>query len=87
MLKLAAIAFLPTASVIFGVLVVLILSFPAATRDFAQGASLMYGAAALSMLISLPVAWQIARRMLSRRERRLLDAGAGTGEAVPLRKP
>jgi hypothetical protein len=82
MLKLAALAFLPTSSVIFGALAVIILSFPAATRNFAQGAWLIYGAAALSLLIALPVSWQIARRMLSRRERKRLDASAHTGIAV-----
>ncbi len=82
MLKLAAIAFLPTSSVIFGAFMVIILSFPAATQNFVQGAWLIYGAAALSMLIALPVSWQIARRMLTRRERKLLDASAHTGVAV-----
>ncbi|MDI1283027.1 MAG: hypothetical protein PSV46_01410 [Reyranella sp.] len=73
MLKLAALAFLPTASVVFGAMVVMILSFPAVTGDFAKGAWLLYGAAALSVLVSIPIAWLVARRMLSRRERRRLD--------------
>jgi len=85
MFKLIALAFLPTASVLFGVMVILILSFPATTRDFAQGAWLIYGAAALSMLLAVPIAWQVARRMLSRREHRRLDAAAQTGEAVTLK--
>lgn len=72
MLKITALAFLPTASVVFGTMAVLILSFPAAMGDFAQAAWLMYGAAALSILVALPIAWLVARRMLSRRERRRL---------------
>jgi hypothetical protein len=82
MLKLTALAFLPTASVIFGILLVLILSFPALLSDFGASAWLLYGAAALSMIIAAPVAWWVARRMLSRRELRLLNAGAGTGHAA-----
>lgn len=76
MLKLVVIAFMPVASVTFGALVVLILSFPAASSDFARGAWLIYGAAAASVVIALPIAWFVARRMLTRRERRRLDAGA-----------
>lgn len=81
MLKLAAIAFLPTASVVFGALVLCILVFPSATNDFARGASLIYGAAGVSFAISVPIAWLVAHRMLLRRERRLLAAGAGAGAA------
>ena len=79
MLKLAAIAFLPIASVTFGVLIIPILSFPSATSDFAEGAALAYGAAALSFALAIPISWLVAYRMLTRRERRLLEAGAGTG--------
>jgi hypothetical protein len=82
MLKLAALAFLPIAALTFGILLLLIMSFPSATSDFAQGAWLIYGAAALSVVIAAPIAWLVAYRMLTRRERRLLDAGAGTGGAT-----
>jgi len=83
MLRLIALAFMPTVSVTFGILVVAILVFPAATSDFGRGASLIYGAAALSVALSIPIAWLVARQMLSRRERRLLKAGAGTDHALP----
>ncbi|WP_232478520.1 hypothetical protein [Roseomonas rosulenta] len=85
MFKLTALAFMPTSAVIFGILVIVILSFPSATTDFSEGAWLIYGSAALSIAISVPIAWLVARRMLNRRERRLIDAGAGTGThiAVP----
>jgi ABC-type Fe3+ transport system permease subunit len=76
MFRLVAIAFMPVASVIFGAFLISILVFPSATSDFATGAWLIYGAAAASVVIALPIAWFVARRMLSRRERRLLDAGA-----------
>lgn len=79
MVKLTAIAFLPTASVIFGIMLVLILSFPAGLDHFATGAWRLFGSAVLSVVIAAPIAWLVARRMLTRRELRLLNAGAGTG--------
>lgn len=87
MLKIAAVAFLPTASVTFGILVILILSFPSATSDFGRGASLIYGAAAFSSAISVPIAWFVAYRMLARRERRLVDGGAAAGKSTPISPP
>lgn len=83
MFKLAVLAFMPTTAVVFGALVVAIMSFPSATADFSQGAWLLYGAAALSIVISAPIAWLVARRMLTRRERRRLDA-SGQGGATRL---
>lgn len=79
MLKLAALAYLPTAAVLFGLLVFVILALPGTVRDFEVGAFLYYGAAGLSLLLAIPVAWLVARRMLTRRERQLLDARAGVG--------
>jgi hypothetical protein len=85
--KLAAIAFLPVASLTFGILLVLVLSVPSATSGFARGAWLIYGAAALSLALAVPIAWLVAHRMLTRRERRLLNAGAGTGAAIAQAAP
>lgn len=77
MLKVAALAYLPIAAVLFGLLVMLILALPGTVRDFEVGARLYFGAAGLSLLLALPAAWLVARRMLTRREKRLLDARAG----------
>lgn len=79
MLKVAALAFMPIVAVLLGTTAILVTSFPWLTRDFGTGASVMYGGLALSILIALPLAWLVARRMLLRREKRLLDAGAGRG--------
>lgn len=77
MLKVAALAFMPTAAVLFGLFVMMILALPGTVRDFEVGAWLYYGAAGLSLLMALPIAWVVARRMLTRRERRLMDAHVG----------
>lgn len=79
MLKLAALAYLPVAAVTFGALAILIALIPGVVRDFEVAAGLYYGAAALSLLIAAPLAWLTARNMLTRREKRLLDAHAGVG--------
>ncbi len=77
MLKVAAIAFLPLAALIFGVLVLAIVAMPGTLSDVNAGATLLYGAAALSAALAAPAAWLVARRMLTRRERHLLDIRAG----------
>ena len=79
MLKLAAVAFLPIAALFFGALVIIILMLPGTLSDFQVAASLYYGAAVLSVLLAVPAAWLEARRMLTKRERHLLDAHAGRG--------
>lgn len=79
MLKLAAVAYLPTAAALFGVFVLAIIFIFGRVRDFELGATLYYGAAGLSLLLAAPVAWLVARRMLTRREKRLLDAHVGMG--------
>ena len=79
MFKVAALAYLPIAAALFGLLVLGITAFPGVTHDFEVAASLYYGAAALSFLLAIPAAWLVARRMLTRREKRLLDAHAGMG--------
>ena len=79
MLKLAALAFAPVAAVTFGLLIIIALAIPGVGRDFEVAAGLYYGAALLSLLLAAPISMLIARRMLTRRERRLLDAHAGVG--------
>lgn len=54
-------------------------TIPQVVHDFEAATTLYYGAAVLSFLLAFPVAWVVARRMLTRREKRLLDAHAGTG--------
>lgn len=79
MLKVAALAYLPIAAVLFGLLVLAITAIPQIAHDFEAATALYYGAAVLSFVLAFPVAWLVARRMLTRREKRLLDAHAGTG--------
>ncbi|WBV42133.1 hypothetical protein [Pseudoroseomonas cervicalis] len=80
MLKLAALAYLPVNAVLFGFMSMALALIPGLTRDFGTAATAYYGAAALSFLLALPISWLVARRMLTRRERRLLDAQAGAGD-------
>lgn len=79
MLKLAAVAYLPTAAALFGLLVLGIIVIFGRVDDFENGATLYYGAAGLSLLLAAPVSWLVARRMLTSREKRLLEAHAGVG--------
>lgn len=72
MLKLAALAFLPIAAVTFGALAIILAMQP--THDFDSSAFAYMAAAVTSMLIAIPFAWLAARRMLTRRERQLIDA-------------
>ena len=68
MLKLAALAYAPIAAVTFGALIIVILAIPGMVRDFETAAGLYYGAAALSLVLAAPIAWLVARRMLTGRE-------------------
>lgn len=77
MFKLAALAFLPTAAVTFGVLVIILSVIPGLASTFTAAALVYYSAALLSFVLAIPLAYLVARRMLTRRERRLLDARAG----------
>lgn len=79
MLKLAALAYAPVAAVTFGALVVLVVTIPGVANNFGAAAWLYFGAALLSLLIAVPLAMMVAHRMLTSRERRLLNAHAGTG--------
>ncbi|WP_223291883.1 hypothetical protein [Defluviicoccus vanus] len=76
MLKVAALAFLPLAAMFFGMLVLAIIAMPGTVSEFEAGAILYYGAAALSVALAVPATWLVARRMLTRRERHLLDVRA-----------
>ncbi|QLH39344.1 MAG: hypothetical protein HWD60_10845 [Defluviicoccus sp.] len=78
MWKLAALAFYPSQRP-FCLLALGIIFIFGRTHDFELGAALYYGAAVVSVLLAAPAAWLVARRMLTRREKRLLDAHAGTG--------
>ncbi|MFO1119265.1 MAG: hypothetical protein U1E38_03765 [Rhodospirillales bacterium] len=79
MLKVAALAYLPIAAVLFGMFLLAITAIPQVVHDFEAATALYYGAAVLGFLLAFPVAWLVARRMLTRREKRLLDRHAGTG--------
>ena len=77
MWKLALLAYMPIAAVIFGFLGMLLAVGLPRDMPFAESAWAYYGAAALSFIGAVPIAWLVARRMLWRRERRLLDASSG----------
>ena len=70
----AALAFMPIAAVIFGAFAALVAIFPETTHDLGLGATLLYGGAALSVVISIPLAFMAARRMTTRRDRRMLNS-------------
>jgi len=70
---IASLAFMPLAAVVFGALAVPVLVFPELTDSIGMGAGLLYGAAALSIILSVPLAWLVARRMATARDRRLLQ--------------
>lgn len=72
MWMVAAIAFMPLAAVTFGLLSLVVVIFPEAMRDLPLGATLLYGAAALSVVISVPLSFLVARRMVTARDRRML---------------
>lgn len=74
MLKLAALAFLPIAAVTFGVLSLVLVAVPSLVHDFETAAPAYMTAAVASFVLAAPLAWLVARRMLTNRERRLLDA-------------
>lgn len=69
MLKVAALAYLPIATVLLGLLVLGITAVPKVMRGFEAATALYHGAAVLSLLLTFPVAWLVARRMLTRREK------------------
>lgn len=68
----AALAFLPLAAVSFGALAALVAIFPEATHDIGVGATLLYGAAAISVIVAIPLSFLVARRMTTARDRRML---------------
>ena len=78
MWKVAAIAYLPVSAVLFGIMA-LALAWSPVRFEYSDGAFLYFGAAGLSFILAVPVSWFVARRMLTRREKRLYDAGVGAG--------
>lgn len=85
MWKIAALAWMPINAVLFGFLLLLISVFPELTRDFGAGATAIYGAAAVSFVVAVPLAYMVARRMLTRREKRRMDAPEAGAPAIPSR--
>ncbi len=77
MWKIAAIAWMPISAVLFGAFVAIVTQFPGLLRDFTAGALAIYGAAALSTVLAAPLSWWVAHRMLTRREKNLMDAMTG----------
>ncbi|MEQ8656888.1 MAG: hypothetical protein RIC24_06235 [Hyphomicrobiales bacterium] len=81
--SMAAIAFLPVAAVMFGLLwvITLILGDPAAATSMFQldsgGLPLFLGIAA-SFFLAVPVSYIIAKTMMTRSEKRRFDASAAT---------
>lgn len=69
MLKLALLAYPPACAVLFGTLIVIGLTLTNLDR-----ALVLYGSAALSFALAVPVSVLVTRRMLLRREKRLLEA-------------
>lgn len=54
MLKVAALAYLPIAAALFGLMIFIILALPGTLGDFQVAASLYFGAAALSLVLAAP---------------------------------
>lgn len=77
MWKVAALAWMPISAVLFGGFIVTVTQMPWLLRDFTAGATAIHGAAALSILLAVPLSWWVARRMLTRREKHLMDVMAG----------
>lgn len=77
MWKVAALAWMPISAVLFGAFIVTVTQMPWLLRDFTAGATAIYGAAALSIVLAVPLSWWVARRMLTRREKHLMDVMAG----------
>jgi len=71
MWKLALLAYMPVAAVLFGALGIILSVALGRDTPFEDAAWAYYGAAALSFLGAIPVAWLVARRMPWRRERPL----------------
>ncbi|MFV3127953.1 hypothetical protein [Niveispirillum sp. KHB5.9] len=77
MLKIAAIAFMPIAAVLFGFMAIGLAMVPGLRSEFALAVLAFYGAAVLSFLLAIPLSFMVARRMAGRREKRVASTGRG----------
>ncbi|MBO6676103.1 MAG: hypothetical protein JJ908_13605 [Rhizobiales bacterium] len=81
--SMAALAFLPVAAVTFGVLWVAVIAigepiFATPIFQFDSGALPLFAGIALSFLVAVPIAYLIARAMMTRDEKRRYDNSAAT---------
>jgi uncharacterized RDD family membrane protein YckC len=81
--SMAALAFLPVAAVTFGVLWVSVIAigeptFATPIFQFDSGALPLFAGIALSFLIAVPIAYLIAKTMMTRGEKRRFDNPAAT---------
>lgn len=76
MAKIAMLAFLPIAAVTFGVMSLVIALNPQLTHNFDWAFGSYMAVALLSFVIAAPISWIVARRMMTRRDKRIVDAAA-----------
>lgn len=81
--SMAAVAFLPVAAVMFGLLWVIVIAigepvFATPIFQFDSGALPLFAGIALSFLLSVPISYLIAKTMMTRGERRRLGSSAAT---------
>ncbi|WP_395664476.1 hypothetical protein [Methylocella sp.] len=83
MAKIALIAFLPTSAVLFGLMSLFVAMNPQATHNFDWAFGLYMTIALASMILAAPVSWLVARRMMTRRDKRIVDAQAARPTGAP----
>lgn len=76
MFKIAMIAFLPTCAVLFGLMSLLLAFSPGLTHNFDAAFSSYMGVALASFVLAAPISWLIARRMMTRRDKRIVETRA-----------
>lgn len=81
--SMAAVAFLPVAAVMFGLLWVIVIAvgepvFATPIFQFDSGALPLFAGIALSFLLSVPISYLIAKTMMTRGERQRLGSSAST---------
>ncbi|ACK52262.1 conserved hypothetical protein [Methylocella silvestris BL2] len=77
MFKIALVAFLPTAAVLFGLMSIGLALSPTLLHHFDLAFGSYMAVAAASFVLALPIAWLVARRMIVRRDKQVLDAREG----------
>ncbi|PNG27544.1 hypothetical protein [Methylocella silvestris] len=77
MIKIALVAFLPTAAVLFGLMSIGLAFSPALLHHFDLAFGSYMAVAAASFLLALPTSWLVARRMMVRRDKLVLGAREG----------